>query len=183
MTDAVETSWPSTLHLYCLWHIFKNVPNNCFSSLSESDRSVFMHKFSCAAYVATPEAFGRFQHEVETMAEGTKCEGYIADMFAKKEKWAFFCRPTHLTLGMVATKRTEGLFGVAKQTGIHRGLSLCALWDKLRQLETRLLMETERLSSRRIDTGRTFAVKDLESMFRPILDSLRAAGASNYCEK
>ncbi|CAM9306029.1 unnamed protein product, partial [Sphacelaria rigidula] len=40
-----------------------------------------------------------------------------------------------------------------------------------------------RLSSRRIDTRRTFAVKDLESMFRPILDSLRAAGASNYCEK
>ncbi|CAN0106251.1 unnamed protein product, partial [Sphacelaria rigidula] len=44
-------------------------------------------------------------------------------------------------------------------------------------------METERLSSRCIDTGRTFAVNNLESMFRPILDSQRAAGASNYCEK
>ncbi|CAN0025838.1 unnamed protein product, partial [Sphacelaria rigidula] len=63
---------------------------------------------------------------------------------------------------MVATQRTEGLFRVAKQSGINRGLSLCALLDKLTQLETRLLVETERLSSRRIDTGRTFAVKDLE---------------------
>ncbi|CAM9765562.1 unnamed protein product, partial [Sphacelaria rigidula] len=25
ITAAVKTSWPSTLHLYCLWHIFKNM--------------------------------------------------------------------------------------------------------------------------------------------------------------
>jgi len=52
----------------------------------------------------------------------------------EKTKWAFSCRPTVLTLGMVATQRTEGMFGVAKKSGIHKKLSLCALWDRLQHV-------------------------------------------------
>ncbi|CAM9811941.1 unnamed protein product, partial [Sphacelaria rigidula] len=74
ITAAVETSWPSTLYLNCLWHISKNVPKNCFSSLSESDRSVFMHKFSCSAYEATPEVRDGMWYSSQTPSAGpSKC--------------------------------------------------------------------------------------------------------------
>lgn len=39
-------------------------------------------------------------------------------------KWAFRCRPTVFTLGMVATHRTGGLFGVAKRSGVEKKLSM-----------------------------------------------------------
>ena len=55
ITAAVEASWPDTLHLFCLWHIFKNVLKNCSSSLNEVERNALMRSFKCAAYAATPE--------------------------------------------------------------------------------------------------------------------------------
>ena len=51
------------------------------------------------------------------------------------------CRPTVLTMGMVATQRTEGMFGVAKNSGIHKKLSLCGLWDKLQLLYKKMDVE------------------------------------------
>ena len=61
-----------------------------------------------------------------------------------KTKWAFCCRPTVLTLGMVATQRTEGFFGVAKRSGVDKKLSLCALWDRLQRLSKMIAIETAR---------------------------------------
>ena len=61
-----------------------------------------------------------------------------------KTKWAFSCRPTVLTLGMVAAQRTEGMFGVAKRSGVNKKLSSCALRKELQKVEKRMLMETER---------------------------------------
>lgn len=59
-------------------------------------------------------------------------------------KWAFSCRPTVLTLGMVTTQRTEGMFGVAKVTVLEKNLSLCALWEKLQRLYKMLDIEAAR---------------------------------------
>lgn len=61
-----------------------------------------------------------------------------------KMKWAFCCRPTVLTLGMVSTQRTEGLFGVAKRSGVDKKLSLCGLWDRLQHVNKMLAVETAR---------------------------------------
>lgn len=44
-------------------------------------------------------------------------------------------------MGMVATQRTEGMFGVAKNPGIHKELSLCGLWDKLQLLYKKMDVE------------------------------------------
>lgn len=44
---------------------------------------------------------------------------------------------------MVATQRTEGMFGMAKGSGVNKKLSLCALRETLQQLEKRTLIETE----------------------------------------
>ena len=61
-----------------------------------------------------------------------------------KTKWAFSCRPTLLTMGMVATQRTEGMFGVAKRSGVHKILSLCGLWDQLQLLYHKMDIEHSR---------------------------------------
>ena len=45
---------------------------------------------------------------------------------------------------MVAAQRTEGMFGVAKRSGVNKKLSLCALLKELQKVEKRMLMETER---------------------------------------
>ena len=60
-----------------------------------------------------------------------------------KTKWGFHCRPTVLTLGMVSTQRTEGLFGVAKRSGVDK-LSLCGLWERLQHADKMLTVETAR---------------------------------------
>lgn len=65
-----------------------------------------------------------------------------------KTKWAFCCQPTVLTLSMVATQRTEGMFQVANKTeGVYNKLSLYVLWEKLQHLHTRLLTGTEMYGS------------------------------------
>ena len=61
-----------------------------------------------------------------------------------KTKWGFHCRPTVLTLGMVSTQRTEGLFGVAKRSGVDKKLSLCGLWERLQHVDKMLTVETAR---------------------------------------
>lgn len=61
-----------------------------------------------------------------------------------KSKWAFSLRPTVLTLGMVATQRVEGLFSVAKKSGVEKKLSLCALWDRLQRVIQMLEIEHSR---------------------------------------
>lgn len=56
MAAAIPSCWPDTLHLYCLWHIFKNVVKNCSSSFAENDdKTAMMRSFKSAAYAATPE--------------------------------------------------------------------------------------------------------------------------------
>ena len=52
-----------------------------------------------------------------------------------------------MTLGMAATQRTEGLFGVSKRAGVEKKLSLCALWEKL-QRDVNKILEVE--SARRV---------------------------------
>lgn len=45
---------------------------------------------------------------------------------------------------MAATQRVEGLFSVAKRMGVINQLSLCALWDVLRRVDTSLAIESAR---------------------------------------
>ncbi|CAN0326134.1 unnamed protein product [Ectocarpus sp. 6 AP-2014] len=143
MTAAMASCWPGTLHLHCLWHVFKNVFKNCSSSFANNDdKTDMMRCFRNAAYAATPEVFATQVARLEQLVAGKKCEGYIADLIKIKTKWAFCCRPIVLTLGMVAIQRTEGLFGVAKRSGVDKKLSLCALWDRLQRLSKMIAIET-----------------------------------------
>jgi len=59
MTAALR-GWKTTLHLYCLWHIFKNILKNCASSFPDGDeRSRMLGLFRSAAYAATMEVSDR----------------------------------------------------------------------------------------------------------------------------
>lgn len=59
MTAALRM-WKTTLHLFCLWHIFKNVLKNCASSFPDSEeRKRMLGLFRSAAYAATPEVRNR----------------------------------------------------------------------------------------------------------------------------
>ncbi|CAM9607343.1 unnamed protein product [Ectocarpus fasciculatus] len=84
---------------------------------------------------------------------------------------------------MVATQRTEGLFGVAKRSGVEKKLSLCALWDRLQQLSKMIAIETARLATPPITPGVAFRDKHVEEFFQPVKQELLACGASQYCQK
>lgn len=59
MTSALEEEWKTTLHLFCLWHVFKNVVKNCSSSFPDmEERAEMLRLFRSAAYAATPEVSG-----------------------------------------------------------------------------------------------------------------------------
>ena len=54
MTSALE-EWKTTLHLFCLWHVFKNLLKNCTSSFPDKEaRAKMLRLFRSAAYAATP---------------------------------------------------------------------------------------------------------------------------------
>ncbi|CAM9843293.1 unnamed protein product [Hapterophycus canaliculatus] len=56
MTSAIRSCWRHTLHLNCLWHVFKNVVKNCSPAFSNADdKTKLMRLFRSAAYAATPE--------------------------------------------------------------------------------------------------------------------------------
>ncbi|CAB1116867.1 unnamed protein product [Ectocarpus sp. CCAP 1310/34] len=141
LTDADQAmaaalrEWKTTVHLWCLSHLNKNVVKHCSSSFSDmKTREKMLRLFRNAAYAATPETFAAYRADLERTVNGKKCDQYIRDLLEEKTKWAFSCRLTALTLGMFATQRTEGMFGVAKKSGIHKNLSLCALWDRLQHV-------------------------------------------------
>eukprot|EP00752_Nemacystus_decipiens_P014874 g13243.t1 len=90
---------------------------------------------------AVSHAFTRYLVDLERIVKDKKCEEYMDALLQEKTKWAFSCRPTVLTMGMVATQRTEGMFGMAKNSGIHKKLSLCGLWDKLQLLYKKMDVE------------------------------------------
>ncbi|CAB1108529.1 unnamed protein product [Ectocarpus sp. CCAP 1310/34] len=87
MTAAIASCWPGTLHLHCLWHVFKNVLKNCSSSFANNDdKTDMMRCFRNAAYAATPEVFGTQVARLEQLVAGKKCEGYIANLIKRREE-------------------------------------------------------------------------------------------------
>eukprot|EP00903_Cladosiphon_okamuranus_P017077 g15736.t1 len=182
MTSALE-KWTTTLHLFCLWHVFKNVLKNCSSSFPDKEeRAKMLRLFRSAAYAATPEAFARYRVDFGKILKGKKCEEYIDALIQDKTKWVFSCRPTLLTMGMVATQRTEGMFGVAKRSGVHKKLSLCGLWEKLQLLYQKMDIEYSRVATRGVGAELPFQAKHLQGIFAPILEELKRVGASQYCQ-
>ncbi|CAB1115474.1 unnamed protein product [Ectocarpus sp. CCAP 1310/34] len=79
MTAALR-GWKTTLHLYCLWHIFKNVLKNCASSFPDADeRKGMLGLFRSATY-ATPEAFNKHSADLERTIAGKECAKYMQDL-------------------------------------------------------------------------------------------------------
>eukprot|EP00903_Cladosiphon_okamuranus_P014063 g13071.t1 len=182
MTAALR-GWKTTLHLYCLWHIFKNV-KNCGSSFPDIDeRSRMLGLFGSAAYAATPEAFNKHSADLERTVAGKACAEYIQDLIEDKTKWAFSCRPTVMTLGMAATQLSEGLFGVAKRAGVEKSLSLCALWEKLQSVNKSLEIASASLGTRAIAAERPFQVAHLDKFFDPVKVEHERVGASQICQR
>eukprot|EP00903_Cladosiphon_okamuranus_P018317 g16853.t1 len=182
ITSALRKWKMTTLHLFCSWHIFKNVLKNCASSFPDGDElSRVLGLFRSAAYAATPEAFYKYRAELDKTCAGKGCERYMRDLIEDKSKWAFSCRQTFLTLGMAATQRTEGLFGVFKRAGIEKKLSMCALWQKLQHVN--------------IYGGRVGHVGDtnhrfggafsgyLDKVFDPIKGEINRVGVSRWLEQ
>ncbi|CAB1096799.1 unnamed protein product [Ectocarpus sp. CCAP 1310/34] len=147
--------------------------------MTEDEEEDVMHRLTRAH----TRAFATQAARMETLVAGKKCEGYMTDLITNKTKWTFCCRPTVLTLGMVATQRTEGLFGVAKRSGVEKKLSLCALWDRLQHLSKMIAIETARLETPPITPGVAFRDKHVEEFFQPVKQELLACGASQYCQK
>ncbi|CAB1115857.1 unnamed protein product [Ectocarpus sp. CCAP 1310/34] len=106
-----------------------------------------------------------------------------------------------MTLGMAATQRTEGLFGIAKRAGVEKNLSLCALWEKLQSVNkslelthvaiseghdvstTTLLRCRMKLGTPAIAAVRPFQVAHLDKFFGPVIVELERVGASEFCQR
>ncbi|CAN0422594.1 unnamed protein product, partial [Ectocarpus sp. 13 AM-2016] len=85
-------------------------------------------------------------------------------------------------MGMVATQRTEGMFGVAKRSGVHKKLYLCGLWEKLQLLYQKMDVEYSRVATRGVGAELPFQTKHLQGIFAPIQEELKRVGASQYCQ-
>ena len=54
MTVAVEKVVPDTVHLFCLWHVMKNVRKNCARALGKTASRSYRLLYA-AAFAATEE--------------------------------------------------------------------------------------------------------------------------------
>eukprot|EP00903_Cladosiphon_okamuranus_P021090 g19373.t1 len=147
MTSALE-GWPTTLHLFCLWHVgLCKVPGG-----PREDR------------------------------EGQEVRGVHGCPSPGLDEVGFLLSADVLTMGMVATQRTEGMFGVAKNSGIHKKLSLCGLWGKLQLLYKKMDVEYCRIATRGVGAELPFQTKHLQGIFATIQEELKRVGASHYCQ-
>lgn len=55
MTSAVASVWKGTQHLFCLWHVNKNLVKKCAGALSDDDRTRMLRSFRGAAYAVNAE--------------------------------------------------------------------------------------------------------------------------------
>lgn len=90
-------------------------------------RRPYQVRFTCMHSTAVAQAglvHIRFSlwNTTSALTKRSTCDRYCRQC-RNKTKWAFCCRPTVLTLGMVATQRTEGRFRVAKRSGVEKTLA------------------------------------------------------------
>eukprot|EP00903_Cladosiphon_okamuranus_P011770 g11064.t1 len=82
MTSAVASVWKGTQHLFCLWHVNKNIVKKCAGALSDDDRTRMLRSFRSAAYDAVnAEAFASSSGQIEQISAGMKCDGYVDNLF------------------------------------------------------------------------------------------------------
>lgn len=55
MTSAVASVWKGTQHLFCLWHVNKNLVKKCAGALSDDDRTRMLRSFRSVAYAVNAE--------------------------------------------------------------------------------------------------------------------------------
>ncbi len=75
MTSAVASVWKGTQHLFCLWHVNKNLVKKCAGALSDHDRTRMLRSFRSAAYAVNAEV--RF--EASSPAPGTLFRSKLSD--------------------------------------------------------------------------------------------------------
>ncbi|CAB1099118.1 unnamed protein product [Ectocarpus sp. CCAP 1310/34] len=182
MTHAVETFLPSTtVHLYCLWHVMKNVRKNCARALGKK-ASRFYRLLHAAAFAATEEACSDAWSEIFRHVKGSDCEEYVTGHLLRHHRhWSRCFFPTTMTLNMTATQRVEGMFSVLKKGRIvNRRCSLVRVKAELEKRIAGFTLASNLLSTKAPSLGRQHiddhVLKTAEHVFRQLTD----VGASTY---
>lgn len=117
MEVACRETLPDTVALGCLWHIYsQNLPRNLRSSLNQS-WDAFMAAFWSTRNSITEQEFEhRWNNDLLIFGEGKpKVEEYLANLYKRRERWAWPWVGTKFTAGMQSTQRVESMHGIIKK--------------------------------------------------------------------
>ncbi|CAB1119118.1 unnamed protein product [Ectocarpus sp. CCAP 1310/34] len=189
---AALREWKTTVHLWCLWHLNKNVVQHCSSSFSDTKtREKMLRLFRNAAHAATPEAFSTYRADLERTVRGKKCDQYIRDLLdgARKMLISCWCCEWRKRSGPSPAGRQRSRWaclprsapracsGWRKSSGYTRSC-LCALCETASNMCTRQWT----LSTAVVKAELAFQTKHLEGFLAPIREELESVGASQYCQ-
>ena len=105
-TAAIAEVFQSTLHLWCLWHIFKNLRENLQSKLGAEYQNFFNAFYHCQKQRSETVFWDEYESLKATYPESAS---YLDRQLTPNVRyWAGF-RHTRFTTGAVSTQRGEGL--------------------------------------------------------------------------
>eukprot|EP00904_Undaria_pinnatifida_P011900 jgi/Undpi1/7840/HiC_scaffold_23.g10312.m1 len=182
MTSSISTLLPHTKHLYCSWHICKNIKKHCMGALQKAGCTELLRRFTAASYATSTEAFDRVWEGVKQLVKGTACEKYVNEhLYSIRTYWARCFFPTTMTLGMTATQRVEGIFSAIKNgRNLKRNSTFRQVRQRVEQVAEDLALASRMQSTKRASLGKAHVENDIKRSLEPVLTAYEKVGASKY---
>ncbi|KAL6570653.1 hypothetical protein OROGR_000203 [Orobanche gracilis] len=113
MAKALASTWPSTNHRLCIWHIYQNAARHLSSVFSQFKE--FSRDFNSCVYDFEEEE--EFLEAWNEMLEKYNLQGndWLKTKFRKKEKWALLYGRSMFCADMTTTQRSESMNSVVKR--------------------------------------------------------------------
>ncbi|CAN0133952.1 unnamed protein product, partial [Ectocarpus sp. 13 AM-2016] len=119
MTSPIAELMPHAKHLYCSWHISKNLKRKCGGKTFAD----VVKRYTAESFATSMKAFERTWNQLKEVVKGTPCEGYI-NGYLYEGHW----HAATMILGMRASQRVEASFSAIKNgSAVRKHSTFCAV--------------------------------------------------------
>ncbi|CAM9950714.1 unnamed protein product, partial [Ectocarpus fasciculatus] len=181
MTSSVAELMPHTKHLYCSWHISKNLKRKCGGKIFAD----VIRRYTAASFATSMKAFERTWNHLKEVVEGTPCEEYINGyLYDQRKHWARCYHPTTMTLGMTASQRVEGSFSVIKNGGaVRKNSTFGAVRKRVETVAEDLALASRMWVTKAGSLRFAHMEDDVKKAIEPVMKEYEKAGASTYARR
>ncbi|CAM9444741.1 unnamed protein product [Ectocarpus sp. 12 AP-2014] len=182
MTSPIPELMPHAKHLYCSWHISKNLKRKCGGKIFAD----VVRRYTAASFATSMKAFERTWNQLKEVVKGTPCEGYINGYLYERSTPALArCYdPTTMTLGMRASQRVEASFSAIKHaSAVRKHSTFCAVRKRVDTVAEDPAVASRMQSTKAGSLRFAHMDDDMKKAIEPVMKEYNKAGASTYARR